>query len=142
MMLIVVQTAAGFTVELDAVDFAGGLKAPEGESAGVAQVWAWGAAGKSASLRLGDTALDIPREGKREDGYVWRKAGTLEVKGGESLPISAEGPVAAVALSTAPGYDPVKAARFTRVLDQPGELGDRRHEYVRNTDTIYTPAGL
>lgn len=138
LLLALPQTAAAFTLWVDAGAFENGLTLPADADTGSATLWAWTASGKSARISVGKTTMELSREGKREDGHTWRAAGEVPLSPGAHLDFKAEAPIAALALSDLPGFDPVKASRYTRVLDQPGELGDRRHEYMRNTDTIYT----
>lgn len=137
-LVLLAHSAGAYTLWLDAEDFGAGLTPPMEAESGEAQVWVWAQGGRNVRLRLDEQELKLPREGSRESGHVWRHAGVVSAAPGKTMSLDASEGIAAVSLSSEPGFDPVKATRYTRVLDQPGALGDRRHEYVRNTDTIYT----
>jgi len=116
--------------------FSDGATLPPGE--GALSGWAWAPAGRAAWVSVGGSRIEIPREGSRGDGYVWRSLGALELPRGERLAIESDEEVAAIALSDASGYDPAEEMRLTRVLQQPGRVDDRRHEIERSTNTVFT----
>jgi len=130
------HAADGVTQWIAHYQFSDGTTLPPGE--GPVSGWAWAPAGKAAWVSVGGSRMEIPREGNRGDGYVWRSLGALELPRGERLVIESDEEIAAIALSDAPGYDPAEEMRLTRVLQQPGRVDDRRHEIERGTNTVFT----
>jgi hypothetical protein len=138
-VVLLAQTASAFTAWIDRASFDSGVHVREDVVVGQPQLWAWVQAGRSATVQVGETTFELDRQGGRDEGYTWQLCGKLPMVAGETLaPFLADPEVAALALSNEAGFDPARASRYTHVMNRPGGLGDRRHEYMRNTDTVYT----
>ncbi len=105
-------------------------------AAGTYTVWLWLRA--DAGISVNKTPMSIKSDrGEKDPEYVWRKAGAVELPAGP-VPVVLGEPVATIALTTAPDFDPTMGMQHRRVLEQPGSVEDQRAVRVRETNTVFT----
>lgn len=96
-------------------------------------VWLW--LEENGTVTIGKHAMDTAR--KKDAGYGWSRAGTERFTAGHH-PVSFSGPVAALALSTDPDFNPAAAMADMRVFNQPQSVDDPRTRIDRDTNTLFT----
>lgn len=137
-MLVVAAVAmqSGSTLWVTAEALAkGSLTAP---TEGHYGVWAWTPRDFEGDLQIGGETLSIdsghPKDSK---DYFWLKIGDADLQAGEVKAVAPE-EIAKIALSTAEGFDPQRAATDRHVYDLPRGVEDRRAKTAKGTNTVFT----
>lgn len=128
---------AGTAQYVEARAAGGGLQVSE---SGTYTVWIWAPAKASATVHVGDHALNARIELGRDTARAgWAVAGTVTLEKDTAYPLRFDRDAAAIAVGLDATLDP--AARFhadCRVLDAPDAVEDRRARVARHTDTVFT----
>ena len=105
--------------------------------------WVWVAEGDATKLSHDGSAIKIeliPRENASQNSavqYVWQSASEITLTPGD-WQIDADTGIAALFLSPVSELTPVNWLRDRRVFSQPEAVSDRRSNFVKHTDTVFT----
>ncbi|GMW02677.1 MAG: hypothetical protein AMXMBFR84_38130 [Candidatus Hydrogenedentota bacterium] len=99
-------------------------------------VWAWTHPAMPASVTVNGSTMPLQAAANASDTHVWTQAGTITL-GASAVTISVEGPVATVALSAVPGFDPATAMGNIRAQTSAAPPTDARLGIERETNTTF-----
>ncbi|MBI2423377.1 MAG: acetylxylan esterase [Candidatus Hydrogenedentes bacterium] len=101
------------------------------------EVWVWAPKAEGGALVLGGSSLPLTPDEKAKSPYLWMHLEKTALPAAP-LQITAPAGVAALVLSTEPGFHPELAASNRFVMNAPERVADRRAETARHTDTVFT----
>jgi len=102
-----------------------------------ASLWLWAPGDGKAALKVDGKPVAVEHPAKKQDKYVWQRAGRMTFKKGTYALELGEG-VAMLVVAQAEAYDPARVMANTCALTAPGSAEDARLRRVRDTNTVFT----
>ncbi len=133
--LLCIAVAPASTHWFNAADL---TDAPQSVSPGTYAAWAWSPAHSAGQLTINDQELRANAGSPDANAtYHWVKVGDIACPDGKVTITLGDG-VAAVALSTAPDFNPATVTLRSRVHGTPEAVIDGRGQQARHTHTVFT----
>lgn len=102
-----------------------------------ATLWVWAPGDGTAALKLDGKSLTVEHPAKKQEKYVWQRAGRMELKKKAYAVELGEG-VAMLVVAQTDRYNPAAVMADTCVLTEPGSAEDARARRAHSTNTVFT----